>query len=282
VNGELNMQETLNEIEELQKYYVEFMKKIKKIEGKVSVEKRKYLSKLIPSSISVYIDCDEALFKEGFLRTNAVEFLRWCKTNFECYLLTSVTKNEFELACREIGAEDIYSEIKYIDLDLYKKRYEAVDLYDDFYYITTSKAPSSINEIMDSNGENRLIKMKKQPFDSIREKLRDIMTDRVISKIEELEVFYKAEFDLYKRGGYFGGRGGRGWSFKHKKSGKYELSIHYLNKRDFIVNWSLDEKDENDWVEKSEEMFSSNTYEEFILHLENLPNILVDIDKKLS
>lgn len=276
------MQETINEIEEMKKCYVEFLKKIKKIEGKVSAENRKYLSKLIPTSISVYIDCDEALFKEGLIRINAVEFLRWCINNFKCYLLTSVPKKDLELACRTMGAEDICSEIKYINIDLYKKRYEAVDLYEDFYYLTSSKTPSSFDELRDFNFKSRIIKMKKQPFDSVRERLRDIMTSRVINKIEQLEVFYKEEFDLYVLSEYFGGSGGKGWTFKHKKSKKYELSIDYLHRQDFIATWSLNEKDKDDWIKKSEKMFSSNTYEELILHLENLPNTLVEIDKKLS
>ncbi|WP_334077701.1 hypothetical protein [Paenibacillus sanfengchensis] len=271
----------LHELDSLKQSFDLLVKRVDRLEKKLAGGGSPSYTPPRPSPITLYIDCDTAVFKDG-LRPSAIDFLRWSMTNFHCYLITSLEQEEFKNHCMHSNADDLYAGITYINAKEYKSKADIVDIYDDFYCITTNKYPESLMDLSDTHYNDRVIKINKMPFDEIREKIRSNMNSRIDAKLSMVEAQNAEVFSLFKSGEYFGGRGGRGWTYEHIKNKRNALSIDFVSRTDFIVEWSLQKKDKDDWVKESKLVLTTNTYMELLAQMDLLPNLLTEINQQLS
>lgn len=268
----INIDFLLAEIKSLKESQNNLESRIQELEGQISNEGFKLIPNL-NKSIHLYIDIEEVILERienhsnNFLslkhkfRDGSLEFLYWCIENFNCYWLTNFSKMYWEYLIKESNAEPLL-QIEHIDLSDKRSKPSAIDKYKDFYWLTTHKGNSTINDMRDDYYSGfRKLSIKQLPINEIKKILFEILYKRAAVKFNGIGRSRPKGID-WGDGSY---SGGGEVNFIFEKEDKFRLVLETRESYLFHIYWRLHISKNNETLD----ILESKSLEEFIYHLQS-------------
>lgn len=267
--------EYLKELFELKKDVREINKRIEFLEKTLRVETKNNYINYVGKLLHLYIYADDALFEEEglkiSLRSNAVEFLEWAKDHFSCTIITNRSIEVIQETFNTIYL-DWLNEIQIVVKDINDNDIEKlIDPYKEFYIVSTETLKGKVFSSEDAYGIKRYIKLGKQPFSNIKEKLFAPLLKFTESKISPILLNKPSSMGNYVRLGNkecfyrnftYGKQYKKGYICLTVESTKYSLYTsftlqHYYKEYEFNDYNLFQTKGIEELVEKLGEVFDT-------------------------
>lgn len=281
-SDKINLDILFKEIKCLKENQRHLEDRVQELERRISSEELNFKLGLIhKKSIHLYLDMDEVIFEEieneneqnifHKFRDGTIEFLYWCLKHFNCHWLTKLEKSYLEQLISIENAE-LLLKIDYTDLRDKKSKPVAIDKYKDFYWLTTHKGNSAINDMCDDfYGGFRKLTVKQLPINEIKKILFERLYYRASSKVSSIGQ------SRPKGVGWGDGSYSNGGSlyFVFEVEDQFKLVLETRERFLFKMYWRLHISSK----EEPMDVLVSEGLEEFIVHLEH---DLLPILKKLK